>query len=106
MVGHLLALAALFLALDLGLWLIPVALFWGSSAWWHLRHEQQGRHPDALLWNSQDGWRLEYPEEIRPITPPGLLRLGQCLLIEAGHEVFFLPPVPGSQRLRRLLLQG
>lgn len=104
--GHLLALLALVMALELGWWLILVMPFWVLSVWRHWRHEALGSHPRALLWSTEEGWRLDYSTEIRPIGTPGLLRLGQCQLIDTGEELFFLPPLVGSQRLRLLLLQG
>lgn len=105
-IGHLLAVLALMLALDLGWWLLPVISFWAWSAWRHWHHEHQGRHPKALLWGRDEGWRLEYEHEIRPIAAPGLLRLGQCQLIDTQDELLFLPPVAGSQRVRLLLMEG
>lgn len=103
LIGHLLALMALALVSNLGPWLLPAAAFWCVSAWQHWHQERAGLHPQALLWNAQDLWRLEYPGDTRSIAPPRLLRLGRCLLVEAETELFFLPPLPGSQRLRRLL---
>lgn len=107
-IGHLLALLALLLSIDLGYWLLLPLVIWGWSCWSYLRRERGGPCPDnchatALLWSEADGWRLEYPGETRPIAPPKLLRLGQCQLVEADRELFFVPPVAGGQRLRRLM---